>query len=374
MSNAGAKKSPPAPAPPPEAAGLDVDLPEFFMNAPINRRFVLAKRPVGLPTEDVFRLEETPVPEPEDGEIVAKTLYLSLDPYMRGRMNDAPSYVPPLQIGEVITGGTVGEVVASKADGFGDGDIVVGYGGWQEFFRLGAKEVRKVDPTIAPVSTALGVLGMPGHTAYGGLTEIGKPQAGETLVVAAASGAVGAVVGQIAKIKGCRVVGIAGGEDKCAYVRDELGFDDAVSHREPDFPEKLKAACPDGIDIYWENVGGPVFDAVLPLLNPFARIPVCGLIHWYNVTEIPTVPDPTPKLMRAVLTKRLRFQGFIVFDYAHLQDQFLDEVGAWVRDGKIRYREDIRDGLENAPAALIDLLKGGNFGKMLIKTGDAPGR
>ncbi|MEM7042827.1 MAG: NADP-dependent oxidoreductase [Pseudomonadota bacterium] len=337
------------------------------MSASINRRFVLAERPVGLPTEDVFRLEETSIPEPADGEVVARTLYLSLDPYMRGRMNDAPSYVPPLQLGEVITGGTVGEVIASRAGGIAEGDIVGGYGGWQEFFRLKASEVRKIDPSIAPISTALGVLGMPGHTAYGGLTEIGKPQAGETLVVAAASGAVGAIVGQIAKIKGCRVVGIAGGDDKCAHVKDELGFDAAVNYREADFAERLAAACPDGIDVYWENVGGPIFDAVLPLLNDFARIPVCGLIHWYNVTEIPTVPDPTPKLMRSVLVKRLTIRGFIVFDFAHLQDQFLTEVGAWIRDGKIHYREDIRDGFENAPAALIDLLQGGNFGKMLIR-------
>ena len=341
------------------------------MNASINRRFVLAKRPVGLPGEDAFRLEEADVPTPEDGEIVAKTLYLSLDPYMRGRMNDAPSYTPPLQLGDVITGGTVGEVIASRSPDFAEGDIVVSYGGWQEFFRLKAGEVRKVDPSIAPISTALGVLGMPGHTAYGGLTEIGKPKAGETLVVAAASGAVGAMVGQIAKIKGCRVVGIAGSDDKCAYVRDELGFDATVNYKAPDFADALSAACPEGIDIYWENVGGPVFDAVLPLLNPFARIPVCGLIHWYNVTEIPTIPDPTPKLMRSVLVNRLTIRGFIVFDFDHLQDKFQAEVGAWVRDGKIRFREDIRDGFENAPAALIDLLQGGNFGKMLINVAAA---
>jgi NADPH-dependent curcumin reductase CurA len=342
----------------------------FLMSGQKNRRIVLAKRPVGLPGEDVFRLEDTAIPEPKDGEIVAKTLYLSLDPYMRGRMNDAPSYVPPVQIGEVMTGGTVGRVIASKHEGYTEGDIVVGYGGWQEFFGLDGAQIRKVDPDIAPISTALGVLGMPGHTAYGGLTQIGQPKAGETLVVAAASGAVGAIVGQIGKIKGCRVVGIAGGGDKCAYIKDELGFDEAVSHRDPDFAEKLKAACPDGIDVYWENVGGPVFDAVLPLLNPFARIPVCGLIHWYNVTEIPTIPDPTPKLMRAVLVKRLRLQGFIVFDYEHLLGDFLRDVSAWIREGKIRYREDIRDGLEAAPAALNDLLQGGNFGKMLVKVAD----
>ncbi|MDH3664875.1 MAG: NADP-dependent oxidoreductase [Alphaproteobacteria bacterium] len=333
-----------------------------------NRRFVLAERPVGLPSADAFRLEETDVPEPTDGEIVARTLYLSLDPYMRGRMNDAPSYTPPVAIGGVMDGGTVAEVTASRAPGFAEGDIVVGYGGWQDYVTLKADQARKVDPTIAPISTALGVLGMPGHTAYAGLHEIGKPKAGETLVVAAASGAVGAVVGQIAKIKGCRVVGIAGGEDKCAYVRGELGFDAAVNYRDGNFAERLSEACPDGVDVYWENVGGPVFDAVLPLLNPFARIPVCGLIHWYNVTEIPTIPDPTPKLMRSVLVKRLTIRGFIVFDFNHLQEKFLSEVGAWVQDGKIRYREDIRDGLENAPAALIDLLQGGNFGKMLIRT------
>ena len=336
-----------------------------------NRRFVLAERPVGLPTEDTLRLEETDMPEPAEGEIVAQTLYLSLDPYMRGRMNDAPSYTPPVAIGGVMDGGTVGQVIASRSNAFAEGDIVVGYGGWQEFFKLEADQARKVDPAIAPISTALGVLGMPGHTAYGGLHEIGKPQAGETLVVAAASGAVGAMVGQIAKIKGCRVVGIAGSADKCAYVRDELGFDAAVSHRDANFADSLKSACPAGVDIYWENVGGPVFDTVLPLLNPFARIPVCGLIHWYNVTEIPTLPDPTPKLMRNILVNRLTIRGFIVFDFNHLQDKFQNEVGAWIKDGKIRYREDVRDGFENAPAALIELLQGGNFGKMLIRVAAA---
>jgi len=336
-----------------------------------NRRFVLAERPIGLPTLDTLRLEETDIEAPAEGEVVAKTLYLSLDPYMRGRMNDAPSYTPPVPIGGVMDGGTVGQVIASKAAGFAEGDIIVGYGGWQEYMTLKADQVRKVDPSIAPISTALGVLGMPGHTAYGGLMEIGKPKADETLVVAAASGAVGAIVGQIAKIKGCRVVGIAGSPDKCAYVRDELGFDAAINHRDPDFADQLKAACPDGVDVYWENVGGPVFEAVLPLFNPFARIPVCGLIHWYNATELPTIPDPTPKLMRSILVNRLTIRGFIVFDFNHLQADFQKDVSGWIRDGKIRFREDIRDGLENAPAALIDLLQGGNFGKMLIKVADA---
>lgn len=331
-----------------------------------NRRFVLAKRPVGLPTGDVFRMETVEVPQPAEGEIVARTLYLSLDPYMRGRMNDAPSYTPPVAIGGVMDGGTVGQVIASRSPAFAEGDIVVGYGGWQEFFKLKASDTRKVDPSIAPISTALGVLGMPGHTAYGGLTEIGKPQAGETLVVGAASGAVGAIVGQIGKIKGCRVVGIAGSNDKCAYVKEKLGFDAAVNYKDANFADALKAACPDGADVYWENVGGPTFDAVLPLLNPFARVPVCGLIHWYNVTEIPTIPDPTPKLMRNILVNRLTIRGFIVFDFNHLMDDFQRDVNAWIKDGKMHYREDIRDGFENAPAALNDLLQGGNFGKMLI--------
>ena len=337
-----------------------------------NRRFVLAARPTGSPTEDDFRLETADMPTPGDGEMVARTIYLSLDPYMRGRMNDAASYTAPVEIGGVMTGGTVCEVMTSHLDGFDPGDIVVGYGGWQDYATFKAGEARKVDPAIAPISTALGVLGMPGHTAYGGLTEIGKPKEGETLVVAAASGAVGAVVGQIAKIKGCRVVGIAGDDAKCAYVKDELGFDEAVNHKASDFTEQLAAACPDGIDIYWENVGGPVFDAVLPHMNPFARIPVCGLIHWYNTTELPTITDPTPKLMRSILVNRLTIRGFIVFDFAHLEADFLRDVSGWIRDGKLHYREDVRQGLEKAPAGLIGLLQGRNFGKMLIQVSDDP--
>jgi len=337
-----------------------------------NRRVTLASRPTGLPGPDVFKLDETDVPTPGDGEMVARTIYLSLDPYMRGRMNDVPSYTPPVEIGGVMTGGTVGEVVTSNLDGFETGDIVVGTGGWQDYATFKAGEARKVDPTIAPISTAVGVLGMPGHTAYGGLTEIGKPKAGETLVVAAASGAVGAVVGQIAKIKGCRVVGIAGDDGKCAYVCDELGFDAAVNYKDPKFETNLAAACPDGIDIYWENVGGPVFDAVLSHMNPFARIPVCGLIHWYNTTELPTITDPTPKLMRKILVNRLTIRGFIVFDFNHLQADFLHDVSGWIREGKLRYKEDVRGGLENAPEGLIDLLQGQNFGKMLIQVSDDP--
>ena len=337
-----------------------------------NRRIVLARRPDGEPRADDFRLERAPLPEPGDGELVARTLYLSLDPYMRGRMNDAPSYAPAVEIGETMTGGTVGEVIASKLEGFAEGDLVVGYGGWQDYAVHRADAVRKLDPALAPPSTALGVLGMPGMTAWTGLHEIGRPRTGETLVLAAASGAVGAIVAQIAKLRGCRVVGIAGSDEKCRYLETELGIDVALSHREPDLPGRLAAACPDGVDVYWENVGGPVFDAALPLLNPFARVPVCGLIHWYNAAAVPSVPDPTPRLMRQVLVKRLTLRGFIVFDHAQLHDAFEREVGAWVRAGKLRYREDVRDGLERAPEALAGLLRGENFGKLLIRVSDDP--
>ncbi len=338
----------------------------------VNRRIVLAERPQGRPGPQNFSLEEAPVPEPGQGELLSRTIYLSLDPYMRGRMSDAPSYTAPVAIGEVMTAGTVGQVVTSNLDGFAPGDFVAGQGGWQDFSVLKAGEARKVDPDQAPISTALGVLGMPGMTAYTGLHEIGRPQAGETLVVAAASGAVGAVVGQIAKIKGCRVVGVAGSEAKCDYVVNELGFDACIDHRAADFADALAEACPKGIDVYWENVGGAVFDAVLPLLNPFARIPVCGLIARYNVTELPPGPDRMPLLFRNVLTKRLTIRGFIVWDFRALEEQFRRDVSEWLREGRMRYREDIRDGLEYAPQAFMGLLEGGNFGKLLVRVAPDP--
>jgi hypothetical protein len=338
----------------------------------MNRRIVLAERPQGRPGPQNFRLEDVPVPEPGAGQLLSRTIYLSLDPYMRGRMSDAPSYTPPVAIGDVMTGGTVGQVVQSKLDGFAPGDIVVGYGGWQEFSLFKAGEVSKVDPAQAPISTALGVLGMPGMTAYTALHEIGKPQAGETLVVAAASGAVGAVVGQIAKIKGCRVVGVAGSKAKCDYVVNELGFDACLDHHASDFAGALAAACPKGVDVYWENVGGPVFEAVLPLLNRFARIPVCGLIAWYNASEPPQGPDRTPLLFRSILTNRLTIRGFIVWDFSALEGEFRREVGQWVREGRLRYREDVREGLEQAPQAFMSLLEGGNFGKLLIRVAPDP--
>jgi NADPH-dependent curcumin reductase CurA len=337
------------------------------MTAARNRRILLAARPRGEPTLDDFKLVEAEVPEPGPGQMLLRTIYLSLDPYMRGRMNAGPSYAKPVEIGEVMEGGTVCEVVTSNLPPFRPGDIVLARAGWQVYALSGGQGVQKLDPALGPISCALGVLGMPGMTAYTGLLNIGKPQPGETLVVAAASGAVGSVVGQVASIKGCRVVGIAGGERKCRYVREELGFDACLDHHQPELAERLKEACPRGIDVYFENVGGAVFDAVLPLLNNFARIPVCGLIAHYNATGLPAGPDRVPLLMRDILVKRLTFRGFIVWDFAAQYPDFLADVSGWLREGRIKYREDITDGLENAPRELIGLLGGENFGKKIIR-------
>jgi NADPH-dependent curcumin reductase CurA len=331
------------------------------------KRVVLAARPVGEPKESDFRIESMAVPQPGPGEMLLRTLWLSLDPYMRGRMSDAPSYAKPVGIGEVMEGRTVSEVIASNLDGYAPGDIVLSPSGWQTHAISSGKLTRKIDPALAPVSTALGVLGMPSMTAYTGLLDIGQPKAGETVVVSAASGAVGSVVGQIARIKGARAVGIAGGEAKCRYVTDELGFDACVDHRAPDLAGRLKTACPNGIDVYFENVGGAVFEAVVPLLNNFARVPVCGQIATYNATEMPAGALRTSQLTRAILTKRLLLRGFIVTDFAARQPDFLREVSAWLREGRIKYREDVVDGLEKAPRALTGLLRGENFGKLLVR-------
>ena len=332
-----------------------------------NRRIVLAARPAGEPADTDFRLEETDIPSPGDGQVLLRTLYLSLDPYMRGRMNAGPSYAPPVQIGEVMEGGTVSEVVESKSTQWRPGDLVRSYTGWQEYALAEGSGLERIDPHVAPVSTALGVLGMPGLTAYTGLLNIGQPKAGETVVVAAASGAVGSVVGQIAKIKGCRAVGVAGSQQKCDFVRNTLGFDACVNHRSEKFAEELKAACPKGIDVYFENVGGRVLEAVVPLLNLFGRVPVCGLIAHYNAVALPKGPDHTPLLMSAILTKRLTFRGFIVTDFASQKAEFERDMAAWLRERKVKYREDIVDGLENAVGAFRGLLLGQNFGKLLVR-------
>src|ERR1700751_6388654 len=297
------------------------------------KRIVLASRPVGEPKLSDLRIEDCEVPTPGEGEVLLRTIWLSLDPYMRGRMADGPSYAAPVPIGGVMEAGTVNEVIASNNPNFTRGDIVLSRAVWQTHALSDGKGLAKVDPKLAPISTAVGVLGMPGLTAYTGLLDIGKPQPNDPVVVAAASGAVGSAVGQIAKIKGARAIGIAGGKDKCDYVKTEFGFDDCVNHRDPDLAVKLKDACPRGIDVYFENVGGEVFDAVFPLLNAFARIPVCGLIAHYNDTEA-RPPQWAASLMRNILTKRLTFRGFIVSDFAARHADFLRDMSGWVRDGK----------------------------------------
>jgi NADPH-dependent curcumin reductase CurA len=333
------------------------------------QRIVLASRPVGEPKPENFRLEQVEVPTPGAGQVLLRTIWLSLDPYMRGRMSDAASYAAPVQIGQVMEGGTVSEVMASNNSDFKPGDVVLSRAGWQTHFVSDGKGLRKIDPKAAPTSTALGVLGMPGMTAYTGLLDIGKPQAGETVVVAAASGAVGSAVGQIAKIKGARAIGIAGGLEKCKYVKDVLGFDDCIDHRDPEMAAKLKAACPKGIDVYFENVGGKVFEAVLPLLNPFARIPVCGLIAQYNAFEEEKGGKAMSFLMRNVLTKRLVIRGFIVSDFASRYNDFIADMTKWFAEGKLKHRETVDEGLANAPRAFMGLLRGENFGKQLVRVG-----
>jgi hypothetical protein len=332
------------------------------------KRIVLASRPVGEPKPTDFRLEETTVPTPGEGQVLLRTIWLSLDPYMRGRMSDGPSYAAPVPIGGVMEAGTVNEVIVSNNPGFAKGDIVLARAGWQTHALSDGRGLAKIDPKLAPISTAVGVLGMPGMTAYTGLLDIGKPQAGETVVVAAASGAVGSAVGQIARIKGARAIGIAGGKDKCDYVKREFGFDECLDHRDPDLAAKLKAACPKGIDVYFENVGGAVFEAVFPLLNAFARVPVCGLIAHYNDVEAKP-PKWAAMMMRSVLTKRLTIRGFIVSDFAARHGDFQRDMSGWVREGKVKYKEFVTEGLGSAPEAFMGLLKGANFGKQLVRVG-----
>ncbi|WP_444939570.1 NADP-dependent oxidoreductase [Microbulbifer sp. JMSA002] len=334
-----------------------------------NRRVVLASRPEGAPSEDNFSIEELGVPEPARGEVLLRTVFLSLDPYMRGRMSDAKSYAEPVPLGGVMVGGTVSRVLVSHLDDFEEGDWVLGYCGWQDYAISDGEGLVNLGKNPSHPSYALGVLGMPGISAYYGLLEIGQPKAGDTLVVAAATGPVGSTVGQIGKIQGCRVVGIAGGAEKCRYAVEELGFDICLNHRAEEFPEQLEEACPDGVDVYFENVGGDVFDAVLPLLNDFARVPVCGLVAHYNATSLPEGPDRLSLLMREILTKRLKIQGFIIFDQYERFGDFIIGLSHWVGEGRIKYREDLVEGLEKAPRALMGLLQGENFGKVVVRLG-----
>ncbi|MFK8079820.1 MAG: NADP-dependent oxidoreductase [Granulosicoccus sp.] len=334
-----------------------------------NRRIVLAERPTGLPDDNTLRMESTGVPETGAGQMLVRTNFLSLDPYMRGRMNDAKSYAEPVKIGEVMTGQVVGEVINSNLQGFESGDLVLAGSGWQDYALSDGSEVLNLGKSPTNPSWSLGILGMPGYTAYAGLLKIGEPKPGETVVVAAASGPVGATVGQIAKIKGCRAVGIAGGPDKCAHVVEKLGFDACIDHHADDFAEQLKAACPEGIDVYFENVGGKVLYGVLPMLNAFARIPVCGVVGWYNLAGLPEGPDFGPAIMGTILRMKVKVQGFIIFDsFAQsTYHEFHEAMSQWLEQGKVHYREQIVEGLENAPSALNDVLTGKSFGKMVVK-------
>jgi NADPH-dependent curcumin reductase CurA len=340
----------------------------------VNRRITLAAYPQGVPQDSDFALIEEPLAEPGPGQMLCRTLYLSLDPYMRVPILAPDSHVPrsgpPLALGDTMIGGGVCEVLRSQLDGFRPGDIVVGRTGWQTHLISDGSDVSKVDPGLAPISTAVGVLGMPGFTAYVGLKHVGRPRPGETVVVSAASGAVGSVVGQLARIWGCRAVGIAGAPEKCEYVRKELGFDACVSYRSASLADELARACPDGIDVYFENVGGEVLEAVLPNLNVFARIPVCGRISHLNEAAPPLTPDRLGALLGQVLTRRLTVQGFGQADFDDQFDAFVDEVGPLVASGRLRYREDVVEGFENAPAAFRRLFESANFGKLLVHVAD----
>ena len=335
----------------------------------MNRQIRLKSRPAGMPGVDNFEAVDAALPVLKDGEVLRRTIYLSLDPYMRGRMSDGPSYAAPVNLHDVMCGHTVSEVVESRTPQFKAGDIVAGYDGWQQFAASSGKELRKLGPDAAPISTAIGVLGMPGATAYVGLLDIGQPKPGETVVVSAASGAVGSIVGQLAKIKGCRAVGVAGSPEKCRYVVEELGFDACINYKTDDLVPALRAACPDGVDVYFENVGGALFAAVLHVLNRGARIPLCGLISEYNATKDPGGPN-----LRPLLVHRATITGFIVSDHGDRFPAFLQEVAPLVRDGRIKYREDIVEGLDAAPSGLIGLFEGRNFGKMLVRVSPDPTR
>jgi NADPH-dependent curcumin reductase CurA len=327
----------------------------------VRRAVVLRRRPAGEPKPDDFEMIETPIPAPGPGEVVTRTLWLSLDPYMRGRLSDRKSYAPSVEIGGVIEGETVGEVVASQDPRVPLGELVVGARGWQTH-AVSKGDTLAIVGRDAPASTYLGVLGMPGVTAYDGMTDIGQPKAGETAVITAASGAVGSVAGQLAKRAGARVVGVAGGPAKCAFVTGELGFDACVDHKAPGFAQALAAACPDGIDVYFENVGGAVQAAAFPLLNFFSRVVMCGMVSQANAAEFPPGPN-----LGFVVGKRVRIQGLIVFDKPERYAEWRALAGPWVADGSLRYREDVVEGLENAPAALAGLLRGDNFGKLVVK-------
>ncbi|MBN3905667.1 MAG: NADP-dependent oxidoreductase [Nostoc sp. NMS1] len=333
----------------------------------MNKQIILKSRPVGEPKESDFALVETPTPEPGEGEILSRTIYLSLDPYMRGRISAGESYAASVELNSAIVGGTVSQVIKSNHPQFQVGDFVLSNNGWQIYAVSKGETLRKLDPTQAPLSYSLGVLGMPGLTAYAALLDIGQPKEGETVVVSAASGAVGAVVGQIAKIKGARVVGIVGSDDKRDYIVKELGFDVGINRKTQELDSALKEAAPNGIDIYYDNTAGVILETVLQQINLGARIPLVGLISEYNATSTP----PGPNLM-PLLVKRALIKGFLVGDYQHRLNDFLRDVSGWLQSGQLKYKEDVVNGLENAPRAFIDLLRGDNFGKLIVKVNDDP--
>ena len=329
----------------------------------LNKEIQFASRPAGMPTLDNFKIVDAAVPQLNDGEVFVRTLYISVDPYLRGRMREGKSYVPPFEIGQVIQSGVIGKVVESRATEFKQGDLVTGMLGWRLYNLAKTPELRKVDPRLAPVTTALGVLGMPGLTAYFGLLDIGQPKEGETVVVSGAAGAVGMTVCQVAKIKGARAVGIAGSDEKNQYLREELGVDAAVNYKEADMRKALKEACPQGIDVYFDNVGGGVSDAVLPLLNHGARIVICGQISLYNLDK----PDVGPRPQPALLVNSALMKGFIIIDYAGRFAEGVMELAQWLTAGKLKYAETIVEGFENTPNAFIGLFSGENLGKQIVK-------
>jgi Putative NADP-dependent oxidoreductases len=330
----------------------------------MNRQITLANRPAGMPSESDFKLVETPVPSPREGQVLLKILYLSVDPYLRGFMRSSHSYASPIEIGQVMAGGTVAEVVESRNPKFQPGDIVESYSGWQEYALSDGSDLRKIDPSAAPISTALGILGMPGMTAYFGLLEIGQPKPGDTVVVSGAAGAVGSAVGQIARIAGCRVVGTAGSDEKVRYLLEELQFDAAFNYKKvTDYQAKLSELCPSGIDVYFDNTGGPVTDAVFPLINNRARLVLCGQISQYNLET----PEMGPRLLFHLVVKRARAEGFLVFDYTARYPEARERMAKWIREGRLKYRETVVDGIENAPKAFLSLFTGENIGKELVK-------
>ncbi|WP_079710379.1 NADP-dependent oxidoreductase [Paraliobacillus ryukyuensis] len=332
-----------------------------------SKQIRLAKRPTGMPEQDTFLFDENKVKEPAEGEVVIRTLYLSVDPYMRGRMIDAPSYVPPFELNQVITGSVIGEVVQSNATNLTEGDIVIGSYGWQTYYTANETEVRKIDQTIAPISSYLSILGMTGLTAYFGLLDLGEPTEGETVVITGAAGAVGSVVGQIAKIKGCHVVGIAGSDQKINYLTEELGFDEGINYRTTDdMTAAIGRACPNGVDVFFDNVGGDIADAIMQHLNKYARIPLCGAISSYNLEGV----DQGPRIQTQIIKKSARMQGFTLGDFANRFDEGTKALAEWLREGKLTDRVTVVEGFEQTPEAFLDLFRGKNIGKLIVKVAE----